>query len=205
MKSSPSFRYGGYAFQNPSFPRKSGSPESTPIPAPAPTRIASAERIASAAALATSSIADVLRIHALGLGNVLGAADHGAAIGKHRDVVTADRRPHEIFVAAHLSYRREFRLKLIEWHCRSPGKAELYGVAAAQHCRVASPFARQPWKLPPAATRAIGRAGRVHLDLPRRAVPQIEDRPRPADCVGVSAQDLQCLVGLERPDHPDDR
>src|SRR5205823_4512381 len=49
----PSRAYGGYARQNPSPPRKSGRPESTPMPAPAQIRSAPAPS-RSSAALASS-------------------------------------------------------------------------------------------------------------------------------------------------------
>ena len=48
-KSSPCFRNAGYARQNPSVPRKSGKPESTPRPAPAVIKIASQSRMIRAA------------------------------------------------------------------------------------------------------------------------------------------------------------
>src|SRR5258708_38407323 len=55
-KERPSFAITGYARQNPWVPRKSGKPESTPMPAPAVTSRASAALMASAASLTFASV-----------------------------------------------------------------------------------------------------------------------------------------------------
>ena len=55
-KERPSFAMTGYARQKPWVPRKSGKPESTPIPAPAVTSRASAALMATAACLTLSSM-----------------------------------------------------------------------------------------------------------------------------------------------------
>src|SRR5215217_2672067 len=62
----PSRAYGGYACQKPSSPRKSGRPESTPIPAPAHTSSAPASEISSAAR-SSSSLTRLTCLHYLEL------------------------------------------------------------------------------------------------------------------------------------------
>ena len=55
-KERPNLAMAGYACQNPCLPRKSGNPESTPMPAPAVTNSASAAWMAADACFTLSSM-----------------------------------------------------------------------------------------------------------------------------------------------------
>src|SRR5262245_36643333 len=89
------------------------------LPAAAP------ERTAGFFLRAAALVAHILRVNALGLCDVLCAADDGAAVGKDGEVVAADRGPHEILVARDLADRCELVGKLIERHGFASREAEL--------------------------------------------------------------------------------
>src|SRR5690348_11191521 len=125
--------------------RRRGAAGRQTIGPPGPTCNAYAAFSAFAGRI-SASIADVFGIDALRFSDVFSAADDGSTVGEHGQVVAADRRANEIFVATDGADCRQLGFDLVERQRRAAGKTELNGIAAAKNRGMTAAFAAEPRK-----------------------------------------------------------